>query len=153
MAKELGYTQQMGPRLRAEVQRQLLKDFQRYSKESADNLSMDWSETCPEGHATVYLDGWLENWSEVRVINVQDEIIASGWIDFIHGGGDNPLYVFWYYLHFGEGGSEVVKAHGIPRHIWESLPESTKDLCLKADSYDNAWCNDPLVLEWGKQKS
>jgi len=153
MTKELGYTEQMGPRLRAEVQRQLLKDFQRYYNESTHNLTIDWSDTCPEGHATIYLDGWLENWSEVKVVNSQGEIIASGWIDFIHGGGENPLFVFWYYLNIGESGSDVVKANGIPTHIWEILPDSTKDLCLKSDSYDKAWCNDPLVLEWRKRKS
>lgn len=153
MVKELGYTERMGPMLRAEVQKQLLKDFQRYYNGSIDNLAIDWSETCPEGHATIYLDSWLEDWSDVRIVNLQGEVIASGWIDFIHGGEDNPLFVFWYYLQIGEDGSDVVKANGIPLHIWERLPDSTKDLCLKSDSYDAAWCNDPLVLEWGKQRS
>ena len=153
MDKDLEYTQHMGPRLRAEAERQLLHDFHRYYHGNMDNLAIDWSDTCPEGHTTEYLDGRLEDWSGVRVVNARDEIIASGWIEFIHGGGDNPLFVFWNYLDFGENTEDVVKAQGIPQHIWDALPETTKDLCLKSDTYDANWCNDPLVLQWRNQKS
>jgi hypothetical protein len=121
MDKDLGYTHHMGPHLRAEVEKQLLNDFQRYSDEQSNDLAIDWSDTCPEGHDTEYLDGWLENWSDVWVVNAQGERIAWGWIDFIHGGGDHPLFVFWHYLHFEENTQDVVRAHGIPQHIWESL--------------------------------
>lgn len=39
------------------------------------------------------------------------------------------LYVFWQFLHFGEHAEDVVGAQkGIPQHIWESLPESSKNL-------------------------
>ena len=153
MDKDLGYTHQMGPQLRAEVERQLLNDFQRYSDEQSADLAIDWSHTCPEGHTTEYLDGCLEDWSDVWVVNAQGERIAWGWIDFIHGGGANPLFVFWYFLRLGEGAEELVQAHGIPQHIWENLPESSKDLCLKSEAYDAAWRNDPLVLQWRNQKS
>ena len=71
MDKDLGYTHHMGPRLRAEVERQLLQDFRRYSHEQSDHLAIDWSDTCPEGHTTEYLDGWLENWSDVWVVNTR----------------------------------------------------------------------------------
>jgi hypothetical protein len=154
MDTDPGYTRHMGPRLRAEVERQLFKDFQRYAYEQSDDLAIDWSDTCPEGHATAYLDGWLENWSDVWVVNAQRERIAWGWIDFIHGGGENPLFVFWQFLQFGDNTEDVVRAHGgIPQHIWESLPESSKDLCLKSETYDAAWANDPLVLQWRDQRS
>ena len=151
---DTGYTHHMGPRLRAEVERQLFKDFQRYAYKQSADLAIDWSDTCPEGHATAYLDGWLENWSDVWVVNAQGARIAWGWIDFIHGGGENPLFVFWQFLHFGENTEDVVRAHGgIPQHIWQSLPESSKDLCLKSETYDAAWANDPLVLQWRDQRS
>lgn len=152
MNKGPGYTNRMGPQLRTEVKRQLLQDFRRYTDEPSDDLAIDWSDTCPEGHVTEYLDGWLESWSDVWVINAQGERIAWGWIDFVHGGGDNPLFVFWYFLHFGENAEDVVQAQGIPQHIWESLPESTKDLCLKSETYDATWSNDPLVIQWRNQK-
>jgi hypothetical protein len=77
MNKEAGYTNHMGPRLRAEVERQLLQDFRRYSDESGDDLAIDWSDVCPEGHVTEYLDGWLENWSDVGVVNSRRERIAQ----------------------------------------------------------------------------
>jgi len=67
MDKDLGYTQHMGPRLRAEAERQLLHDFHRYYHGNMDNLAIDWSDTCPEGHTTEYLDGRLEDWSGVRM--------------------------------------------------------------------------------------
>jgi len=153
MDKDLGYTHHMGPQLRTEVERQLLKDFQYSSHERSDNLVVDWSDTCPEGHVTEYLDGQLENWSGVAILNAAGERIAWGWIDFIHGGGDNPLFVFWYYLHLGENTEDVVRTQGIPQHIWDSLPERSKDLCLQSETYDAVWKNDPLVLRWRKQKS
>ncbi|HEX6483699.1 MAG TPA: hypothetical protein VF043_33045 [Ktedonobacteraceae bacterium] len=138
---------------RLSFQNTLLQDFQRYSDKLSDDLAIDWSDTCPEGHTTEYLDGYLENWSGVWVVTTQGERIAWGWMDFIHGGGDNPLFVFWYYLHFGANTQDVVRAHGIPQHIWESLPESSKDLCLTSETYDATWRNDPLVLQWRNQRS
>lgn len=154
MNTESGFISDMGPYLHAEVERQLLKDFQRYFDKWNNDLAIDWSDPCPEGHVTVYLDGRLENWSDVCVVNAQGEKVAWGWIDFIHGGGENPLYVFWQFLHFGEDTEDVVQAQGgIPQHIWENLPESSKDLCLESETYDAAWGNDPLVVQWWDQKS
>ena len=153
MNTDLVYPNHMGPRLRAEVERQLLLDFQHYAHEQSDHLAIDWSDTCSEGHATAYLDGWVENWSDVWVVNAQGKRIAWGWIEFIHGGGDHPLFVFWHYLHFGENTEDVVQVRGIPQHIWDRLPESTKDLCLQSETYDAKWGNDPLVLQWRHQRS
>ncbi len=151
MEKDLGYTDRMGPKLRAEVERQLLHDFQQYDHQQRDHLTIDWSDTCPEGRPAHYLDGWLENWSDVWVVNAQKERIAWGWIDFIYVGEENPLFVFWHYLHFVEDEDDVVKTAGIPQHIWESLPEGTKDL-LAFGTYDTRWRNDPLVLHWRNQR-
>jgi hypothetical protein len=150
--KSRSYPKDMGPRLRAEVEGQLLKDFERYAPQQCDQFAIDWFDTCPEGHATTYLDGWLQNYSNVRVVNQHETTIAEGWIDFIHGGGENPLFVFWYYLSLRENTENVVQTQGIPQHIWDSLPESSKDLCLKSEMYDAAWGNDPLVLQWKRQR-
>jgi hypothetical protein len=150
--KDPGYTHHMGPRLRAEVEKQLIDDFRRYAAEQRDDLTIDWSETCPEGHETAYLDGRLENWSDVCIVNAQGETVARGWIDFIHGSGDHPLFVFWYSLRFGANTEDVVRAQGIPQHIWENLPERTKALYLSSEA-DDHWANDPLVLQWRNQRS
>lgn len=74
--EDSGFTDRMGPLLRAEVERQLLNDFQRYAHEQSDTLAIDWSDTCPEGHTAAYLDGELENWSDVWVVNLKGERIA-----------------------------------------------------------------------------
>jgi hypothetical protein len=145
---ELGYTEKMGPELRREVERQLLDDLGRYGVEIA-GLKVDWSDTCPEGHTTAYLDGTLENWSGVLVRDPRGTILAEGWLEFIHGGGNNPLFVFWEYLTIYEGDmARKAKRHpGIPLHIWEEMPEDSKALCANSDAYDAAWRNDPLVVE------
>src|SRR5688572_9110193 len=93
----LGYTEGMGPKLRLEVERQLLCDLARYGVE-VKGLTVDWSDTCPEGHTTTFLDGTLENWSGVRVWTKGGTLVAEGWLDFVHGGGSNPLFVFWDFL-------------------------------------------------------
>ena len=69
----------MGPQLRSEVERQLLSDLREYAVE-VDGLRFDWSETSPEGHRTFFLDGELENWSGVRVIDIDGNIQAYGWL-------------------------------------------------------------------------
>jgi hypothetical protein len=143
----------LGKQLRAEVERQLLEDFRYYFKDEGEDIAIDWSDPCGEGHQTEYLDGSLENWSDVWVVNAKGERIAEGWIDFVHGGDDHPLFVFWHYLHWGKDGKEVVQSHGIPQHIWDKLPDSSKDLCLKTGEYDAKWKNDPLVRQWREQKA
>jgi hypothetical protein len=80
MHKVPNFIDPMGPRLRAEVERQLLEDLQRYYNESTSNLTLDWSNPCPEGHTTEYLDGWMEflningtNFLKVRRIFVSSQ--------------------------------------------------------------------------------
>lgn len=151
---ELGYTEKMGPNLRREVKRQLLADLRRYEVEK-EGFEIDWSETCPEGHTTEYLDGNLENWSGIIVRDPRGAIAAEGWLEFIHGGGGNPLFVFWEFLTIYEGDKErKVKQHpGIPIHIWERLPEETRVLCARSSGYDAAWNDDPLVVRWWAARS
>src|SRR5262245_31928385 len=128
----LGDTKCMGPMLRAEVERQLLEDLLHYQV-GVVNPIFDWSEICIEGHATRYLDGEMENWSGITVLDSVGQTIADGWMEFIHGGGDNPLFVFWEFLTIYENGKqrEAKRQPGIPRHIWEELPETSKQLCTK----------------------
>ena len=149
--ERLGDTRCMGPLLRAEVERQLLEDLLHYNV-NADNLFLDWSETSIEGHCSRYLDGEIENWSGITVIDSRGQVIAEGWMDFIHGGGDNPLFVFWDFLTVYENGMKraAKTKPGIPRHIWERIPETSKQLCAKTDSYDSNWSDDPLVIQWAR---
>ena len=142
----------MGPRLRAEVERQLLIDLA-YHGVSVRNCYFDWSEVSPEGHATRHLDGELQNWSGVQVRRETGELVAAGWIDFVHGGGDLPLFVFWDLLHIeGEAGLGRGKEDpGIPIHVWKKLPDLTKSALIQG-SDDTFWRSDPLVASWARTR-
>jgi hypothetical protein len=142
----------LGARLRAEVERQLLDDLRHYGI-NVDGAAFDWSDSCIEGHATSHLGGTLQNFSGVAVLDASGDMLACGWIDFIHGGGTNPLFVFWDHVTVFEGHDprkqRVLKSTpGIPGHVWAKLPEASKWLCGEAGGYDSAWSRDPLVAEW-----
>lgn len=140
---------QMGPQLRAEVEAQLLADLREYDLDSSA-LRIDWSNACGEGHCKQAFDGNLESLSDVFVIDDEGQVLAEGWMDFIHGGGDNPLFVFWLFLRIRKGKRwrQVKSQPNIPEHVWERLPDSTRSLCTNEDDYDARWCNDPLVQRW-----
>jgi len=145
----LGMTARMGPQLQKEVETQLLNDLIPYGIDP-NGLSIDWSDACQEGHCAQALDGNLEDLSSVAVVNAAGAIVAEGWMDFIHGGGDNPLFAFWLFLDDLRNGQrrKVKKEPHIPGHIWARLPESTKRLCARNDAYDSAWKDDPSVVSW-----
>jgi hypothetical protein len=142
----------MGPRLRAYVEQQLLDDLRHYGIDPGV-YKIDWADACQEGHCTSYMDGNLEELSGINVLGPDGEVVADGWMDFIHGGGNHPLFVFWLFLAIGCGTSrhEVKRDVGIPVHVWERLPDSTKTLCARADEYDARWASDPLVVEWVRE--
>jgi hypothetical protein len=77
-------------------------------------------------------------------------IVAEGWLDFVYGGGDQPLFVFWLFLTLMSGSEErKVKADAqIPEHVWQRLPETTRSLCAREDAYDARWAKDPKVVAW-----
>jgi hypothetical protein len=105
----------MGPILLAEVERQLLVDLAHYGV-SQPNLKIDWSDACGEGHCTRYLDGNLEELSGLGVVAASDGTIAEGWLDFVRGGDDFPLFVFWLFLSIRANGKwKKVKGAGYPR--------------------------------------
>lgn len=152
--ENMGMAECMGPLLRKEVEFQLLKDLTPYGVDP-NGLAIDWSPSCVEGHRTRVLDGELENFSGINVVDSNGQIVAEGWMEFIHSGGANPLFAFWEFLTVNQNGKRVVVkgTKGIPRHVWAALPEVTKDLCLKTNEYDGAWGNDPLVLDWKKSRT
>ena len=139
----------MGSLLRREVERQLLADLDHYGVFD-HGLSIDWAETCQEGHLTSALDGKLEEVSGLTVRNHDGSAVADGWMDFVHGGGTNPLFVFWLFLAVGAGAErrKVKTDAWIPDHVWEQLPDSTKSLCAEQRGYDGRWADDPKVAAW-----
>jgi len=149
----LGSTARMGPLLRLEVEKQLLADLVHYGVDEP-GLRINWSDACQEGHCTQALDGNLEELSGVAVENSRSEVVAEGWVDFIHGGSGRPLFVFWLFLSVRRNGTWVkVKATPtIPAHVWSGLPDGTKHLCTRVGQYDARWSDDPLVREWARRR-
>jgi hypothetical protein len=147
--EHLGQTAAMGPLLQIEVETQLLKDLSAYGINSK-GLSIDWSDACQEGHCTSAIDGNLEELSGVAVIDSNGVPDAEGWIDFVHGGGNQPLFVFWLFLSIVRDDKwiKIKDKPNIPHHLWPAIPDSTKHACTTATTYDARWSNDPLVVEW-----
>jgi hypothetical protein len=145
----------MRDRLRREVERQLLIDLAHYRHgRSGEELTIDWSNPCQEGHCTDVLGGRLEAMSDVLVRRADGTVIADGWLDFVHGGGDLPLFVFWLFLDLidDNGKSVDVKQDpAIPPHIWQTLPSYSKAACAVSDHYDARWKDDPNVKAWSRE--
>ena len=141
----------MEPVLLEEVERQLLADLKHYGV-SLEKPRFDWTECCQEGHCTEVLGGTLEDQSSVCVLSESGEAIAEGWMDFVHGGEDNPLFVFWLFLSVrrGEQWVKVKSSNTIPEHVWAALPLASKLQCSRSQTYDARWANDPLVKKWAR---
>lgn len=113
---ELGFSHTMGPKLRQLVEKQLLADLR-----VAFDLRFDWSESCIEGNDTEYLDGSLENYSGIAVFDSKENLVAEGWMQFIHAG--KFFLVYWDYLTIMQSDKRVFdKKAGIPNHVWEQIP-------------------------------
>lgn len=128
-AEGLGYSDCMGPRLRQFVEEQLLSDLNRYLRSglrlSPEDVRFDWSDSCVEGHRTDWMDGEIENFSSVAVVDHADRFIAVGWMEFIETEDD--LKVFWWFLE-GRGtyDMESKTSNQVPRHIWDDLSEEVR---------------------------
>ncbi|RZK27784.1 MAG: hypothetical protein EOO61_22960 [Hymenobacter sp.] len=116
-----GFSNQMGPQLRELVEHQLLKDLLHYGI-AREGLRFDWSSSCIEGHSANYLDGSLENFSNIALCNEQNAIVAEGWMEFILAS--EFFLVYWDNLNIWRNGEQIAskKHFGIPPHIWEKIP-------------------------------
>jgi hypothetical protein len=126
---EPGFSDSMGPNLRNKVEEQLSNDLMEYGL-NEDVYKFDWSESCVEGKRANYWDGAVQNFSGIAVFNVNDEIVAEGWMEFIHDKSVNFFIAFWEYLHFINNDGEVVgvkKERGVPAHVMNKLPLSTRE--------------------------
>lgn len=108
----------MGPKLRALVEKQLLEDLKYYDVTDS-NLKFDWSNSCIEGSYTEYLDGSLENYSGISLYDKNDELVAEGWMEFIHS--EPHFIVYWDHLIFRNHHPKEKTEFGIPKHIQEFI--------------------------------
>ncbi|SFD72834.1 hypothetical protein SAMN05216378_1166 [Paenibacillus catalpae] len=105
-SKNLSFADCMGEKLKSEVVRQLSEDLKFYGIIQSE-YRFDWSDCCIEGHLTKYLDGAVENFSNIMVFNANDELIADGWMEFIHE--DDIFIAYWEFLDKFQGGQDMVK--------------------------------------------
>jgi hypothetical protein len=123
--KDLGLSKSMGHRLRTLVENQLISDLQHYGVEK-QNLKFDWSESCIEGHDSEYMDGTLENYSGISIFNNHDELIADGWMEFIHRG--QFFLAYWEFITIWDKDKKVFekKTPGMPAHVLKQIPDELK---------------------------
>ena len=121
----LSWPEGIGPRLGAEITRQLLQDLSHYGV-TEPGISFDWSEACIEGHTSTYLDGEIQNYSSIGILDKSGRMIGYGWMDFVHEEESTPLFVYWDLLTIGN--ARLKKDPGIPKHIWKRLPRSAQAL-------------------------
>lgn len=122
--EDLGFSDCMGPELRAFVEEQLVSDLnwylQRQRKLQRSDVLFDWSESCVEGHRTRWLDGEIENFSGIHVLDTDHGLIARGWMEFIEN--EVGLEVFWWFLtgsdQYGVQGKDT---NAVPSHVWDRL--------------------------------
>lgn len=144
------YERRAGATLMAAVETQLRDDLRHY-RVDPDGLTIHWAEALGEGHDTWVLGGYLEKVSGLTVLDREGKTVAKGWMDFIHGGGEkDSFFVFWLYLSVrtGDGFIPVKQESTIPAHVWERLPEETKERCTREGEYDSRWSKDPRVRAW-----
>jgi len=121
----LGDADRMGPELRALVESQLVGDLQKYGVRG-DGFRFDWSEACIEGHLTELIDGSVENFSGIMVYDLENNLIADGWMEFIHEG--DFFQAYWEFVRTWQGDQKLKekKEVGIPAHIWKLVPETAR---------------------------
>jgi hypothetical protein len=124
---ELGFADKMGPELKVLVEEQLSDDLKVYGM-TADLFHFDWSDSCIEGHDTSYLDGEVENFSGIKVFNEHDNLIAEGWMEFIHEPPYDFFIAYWEFLTLFEGDQGAyIKNSGIPLHVFVKIPEAVRE--------------------------
>ncbi|MCR8656712.1 hypothetical protein [Paenibacillus endoradicis] len=107
----------MGPKLRAEVEKQLLLDLKHYINLEKE-LFFDWSESCIEDKRIQYLDGAVENFSGISLYDSEDQQILEGWMNFYFNKETNMFIVYWDCLDDLQSGIEIeLKDFGMPEHV------------------------------------
>lgn len=128
---ELGFSDCMGPKLRAYVEEQLVADLNRHLPEQhtyqRSDVQFDWSDSCVEGHRKRWLDGEIENFSGIAVLHKDSRLIAEGWMEFIET--EDGLEVFWWLLTGADQlGFRAKDTNTVPNHVWNRLSAEVRTL-------------------------
>jgi hypothetical protein len=124
--RNLGHSDIMGPELRKLVEGQLLQELMHY-KINKPNLKIDWSNSVVEGHSAAYLDGTVENYSGILVLDENNQIVADGWMEFILE--PDFFLAYWDHITTREGKKKLSEKQmpGIPKHVWKLIPEELRE--------------------------
>jgi hypothetical protein len=127
-ARGLGFSDCMGPQLRNLVERKLPDDLGNYLLPEngliLSDLRFDWSDSCVEGHRTYWLDGEIENFSGIAIFDLEQNLIAEGWMEFIET--EAGLEVFWWFLRGPTLKSQGKESNEVPTHIWDRLSDELR---------------------------
>lgn len=127
--ERLGFSSCMGPKLRRYVEQQLMLDLQIYVPPGMNitpiDIRFDWSDSCIEGHCEDWLDGKIENFSGVAIVDLQNRLVAEGWMEFIKTA--TGLEVFWWFLQSGKDYDIQSKdSNHVPKHIWDRMSDDAR---------------------------
>lgn len=121
---DMGFGRSMGPKLKKLVEEHLTEDLNHYGIDN-QHLKFDWSESCIEGKCTDLLDGSIDRYSSIYVFDTGDNLIADGWMEFIHE--DAFFLVYWDMVTtYSDDKIIIDKKSGIPNHVWTKIPDNIK---------------------------
>ena len=128
----------MGPELRNIVEQQLIEDLKNYGINQKE-LHFDWSESCIEGHRTRHLDGSVENFSGISVYDDRVNLVAHGWMNFIHE--KDFFLAYWEFVTTWNKDKQLAdkKDPGIHDHIWKRIPDDIKPGLLSEELKESPW--------------
>ena len=95
----------------------------RGQKSTADNIKLA---AMAASYSKRYLDGQLDNYSGISVFDNGDNLIADGWMEFVHRG--QFFLAYWDFVTIWENGKKIREKNepGVPRHILEYIPNEIK---------------------------
>ena len=141
--------ERLGPELQAWVEQQLLQDLSHYGIHQSE-LSFDWSRVIQEGHWTEFQGKMLESLSDIDVHDADGNLVANGWMDFVHKSDDKGAEpaLFWLFLSVASGsGLRKMKEDAfLPAHLWETMTDTQRQFVATTDT---KWLKrDPKIQAW-----
>ncbi len=121
---EMGMAKAMGSHLLLQVSQQLLGDLSYYGISDSENIWISWHESEGEGNWAKYLDGEIENYAYITILDENMNAIGQGSMDFVLEEEWDVFLVYWDALYFIHPEFDGKTRPGIPDHIWQEIPEN-----------------------------
>jgi hypothetical protein len=118
------------------IKSDLLLDLAFYANGELSDLSLDFTNSCGEGHCINIENETIEASSNVLIIDNSSKAnpIGTGWFDFVEDAETHQIYYFWLFL----SGDKLLnkKDCKIPEQIWFKLSEKSRTLLGSPDYSD-----------------